>query len=50
LGSQHEHRNYFYREELEHYQHDGFLTRCDCAWSRDQEGKSYVQHEMLEER
>jgi sulfite reductase (NADPH) flavoprotein alpha-component len=27
---------------------DGFLTRLDCAWSRDQAGKSYVQHKMLE--
>src|SRR5256885_5846904 len=42
FGSQHKHCNYFYREELEEYQRDGFLTRCDCAWSRDQEGKSYV--------
>jgi sulfite reductase (NADPH) flavoprotein alpha-component len=48
FGSQHQHCNYFYREELERYQRDGFLTRCDCAWSRDQEGKSYVQHKMLE--
>lgn len=48
FGSQHAHCNYFYREELEQYQRDGFLTRCDCAWSRDQEGKSYVQHKMLE--
>jgi sulfite reductase (NADPH) flavoprotein alpha-component len=48
FGSQHQHCNYFYREELEEYQRDGFLTRCDCAWSRDQEGKSYVQHKMLE--
>jgi len=48
FGSQHEHCNYFYRDELEQYQRDGFLTRCDCAWSRDQAGKSYVQHRMLE--
>jgi sulfite reductase (NADPH) flavoprotein alpha-component len=48
FGSQHAHCNYFYREELEQYQRDGFLSRCDCAWSRDQEGKSYVQHKMLE--
>ena len=27
---------------------DGSLTRCDCAWSRDQADKSYVQHKMLE--
>ncbi len=48
FGSQHQHCNYFYREELEQEQRDGFLTRCDCAWSRDQAGKSYVQHKMLE--
>jgi sulfite reductase (NADPH) flavoprotein alpha-component len=28
-------------------QSDGFLT-LSCAWSRDQAGKSYVQHKMLE--
>lgn len=27
---------------------DGLLTRLDCAWSRDQVDKSYVQHKMLE--
>src|SRR5437016_11981374 len=47
FGSQHEHCNYFYKEELEQYQRDGHL-RCDCAWSRDQAGKSYVQNKMLE--
>jgi sulfite reductase (NADPH) flavoprotein alpha-component len=48
FGSQHEHCNYFYRDELEQYQREGLLTRCDCAWSRDQASKSYVQHKMLE--
>jgi sulfite reductase (NADPH) flavoprotein alpha-component len=48
FGSQHQHCNYFYREELEGLKRDGILTRLDCAWSRDQEGKSYVQHKMLE--
>jgi sulfite reductase (NADPH) flavoprotein alpha-component len=47
FGSQHEHCNYFYREELEQYQRDGLL-RCECAWSRDQAGKSYVQSKMAE--
>src|SRR2546430_3336229 len=47
FGSQHEHCNYFYRDELDQYQRDGHL-RCDCAWSRDQAGKSYVQNKMLE--
>ena len=48
FGSQHEHCNYFYREELAQLKSDGVLTRLDCAWSRDQAGKSYVQHKMLE--
>ena len=48
FGSQHEHCNYFYRDELEQYQRDGFLSRCDCAWSRDQANKTYVQTKMLE--
>ena len=48
FGSQHQHCNYFYREELEGYQRDGLLNRCDCAWSRDQADKSYVQHKILE--
>ncbi len=48
FGSQHQHCNYFYEEELDELKRDGVLTRLDCAWSRDQEGKSYVQHKMLE--
>jgi sulfite reductase (NADPH) flavoprotein alpha-component len=47
FGSQHQHCNYFYREELENYQREKFLARCDCAWSRDSADKSYVQHKML---
>jgi sulfite reductase (NADPH) flavoprotein alpha-component len=47
FGSQHEHCNYFYREELEAMKNDGILAHLDCAWSRDQAGKSYVQHKML---
>jgi sulfite reductase (NADPH) flavoprotein alpha-component len=48
FGSQHEHCNYFYKEELDELKRDGVLTRLECAWSRDQAGKSYVQHKMLE--
>ena len=47
FGSQHEHCNYFYKEELEEMKRDGF-SRLDLAWSRDQAAKSYVQNEMLE--
>jgi sulfite reductase (NADPH) flavoprotein alpha-component len=47
FGSQHKHCNYFYEDELEKMKSDGFLTRLDCAWSRDSAEKSYVQHKML---
>src|SRR6195256_2585698 len=47
FGSQHAHCNYFYKEGLEKMQRDGFLSRLDCAWSRDQADKAYVQHKML---
>lgn len=48
FGSQHQHCNYFYKEEFDELKRDGILTRLDCAWSRDQADKSYVQHKMLE--
>jgi len=48
FGSQHEHCNYFYKEELAELKRDGLLSRLDCAWSRDQADKSYVQNKMLE--
>lgn len=47
FGSQHQHYNYFYKDELEKMKSDGSLTRFDCAWSRDSTEKSYVQHKML---
>jgi sulfite reductase (NADPH) flavoprotein alpha-component len=48
FGSQKASCNYFYREEFEEYQRDGFLTRLDLAWSRDQEKKVYVQDLMTQ--
>jgi sulfite reductase (NADPH) flavoprotein alpha-component len=47
FGSQHEHCNYFYKDELEKMKSDGILT-LDCAWSRDSAAKTYVQTKMLE--
>jgi sulfite reductase (NADPH) flavoprotein alpha-component len=40
--------DYLYREELESMRADGHLTRLDTAFSRDQEGKIYVQDRMME--
>lgn len=48
FGSQHENCNFFYEDELNEFKRDGILNRLDCAWSRDQANKSYVQHKMLE--
>ncbi len=48
FGAQHEKCDYAYGEEFEQLKQDGFLTRLDCAWSRDQAQKVYVQHKMLE--
>src|SRR6266403_4438685 len=48
FGSQKAACNYFYREEFDDMQKDGFLTRLDLAWSRDQEKKVYVQDRMIE--
>lgn len=48
FGSQKSACNYFYQEEFAQYQSDGFLTRLDLAWSRDQEQKVYVQDRMTQ--
>jgi sulfite reductase (NADPH) flavoprotein alpha-component len=41
--------DFLFEDELTGYRHDGLLTRLDLAFSRDQEGKIYVQHRMLEQ-
>jgi sulfite reductase (NADPH) flavoprotein alpha-component len=48
FGAQKQHCDFYYKEEFERFQKDGILTRFDCAWSRDQAHKIYVQHKMLE--
>ncbi|HEY2626659.1 MAG TPA: sulfite reductase subunit alpha [Candidatus Udaeobacter sp.] len=48
FGAQHESCDFAYGDEFETYQRKGILTRLDCAWSRDQREKIYVQHRMLE--
>jgi sulfite reductase (NADPH) flavoprotein alpha-component len=40
--------DFLYREELEAMKQDGFLTRLDTAFSRDQAQKIYVQDRMME--
>ena len=38
----------FYKDEFDAYLADGTLSRLDCAWSRDQAEKIYVQNKMIE--
>ncbi len=48
FGSQKAHCNYFYEDEFDQLKKDGALTRIDCAFSRDQAHKVYVQDRMME--
>ena len=48
FGAQREKYDYAYKEDWEKSIRDGVLTKLDCAWSRDQAHKIYVQHKMLE--
>jgi sulfite reductase (NADPH) flavoprotein alpha-component len=48
FGSQRERCDYFYKDEFDQLQADGFLTKMHCAFSRDQEHKIYVQTRMQE--
>jgi len=48
FGSQHQRCDFAYGDEFEAFKKEGLLTRLDCAWSRDQVGKIYVQHRMQE--
>jgi sulfite reductase (NADPH) flavoprotein alpha-component len=47
-GAQRKACDFAYAEDFNRFQRDGILTRLDCAWSRDQAHKIYVQHCMLE--
>ncbi len=47
-GAQRKACDFAYAEDFDRFQRDGLLTRFDCAWSRDQAHKIYVQHCMLE--
>ncbi|MBJ8348611.1 bifunctional nitrate reductase/sulfite reductase flavoprotein subunit alpha [Antrihabitans sp. YC2-6] len=48
FGEQHKATNFYYRSELENMFRDGFLTRLDLAFSRDQRERIYVQDRMIE--
>ena len=48
FGAQREKCDYAYEDDFAQFKRDGILTRLDCAWSRDQAKKIYVQHRMLD--
>lgn len=48
FGAQHASCDFAYGDEFTQLVKQGFLTRLDCAWSRDQAHKIYVQHKLLE--
>jgi sulfite reductase alpha subunit-like flavoprotein len=48
FGDRNEATDFLYREELEAMHQDGHLARLDTAFSRDRQGKVYVQDRMHE--
>ena len=48
FGAQREKCDYAYQEDWERFTREGLLTKLDCAWSRDQAHKIYVQHKLLD--
>ncbi|NBC69387.1 bifunctional nitrate reductase/sulfite reductase flavoprotein subunit alpha [Paenibacillus sacheonensis] len=48
FGEQRAASDFYYREELETLQQEGYLHRLETAFSRDQAEKIYVQHRMLQ--
>ncbi|MBY9078072.1 molybdopterin-dependent oxidoreductase [Paenibacillus sp. HN-1] len=48
FGEQHKGKDFYFEDELEELQSEGFLHRLVTAFSRDQSEKIYVQQRMLE--
>lgn len=48
FGEQRSQYDFYFKEELEVLQKNGYLHRLDTAFSRDQSEKIYVQHRMME--
>ncbi|WP_167759343.1 bifunctional nitrate reductase/sulfite reductase flavoprotein subunit alpha [Mycobacterium sp. PS03-16] len=48
FGDRHRSEHFYYREDLEDMVDDGFLTRLDLAFSRDQRQRVYVQHKLVD--
>ncbi|HEX5490627.1 MAG TPA: sulfite reductase subunit alpha [Candidatus Udaeobacter sp.] len=48
FGAQHVSCDFAYEEDFDTFMKEGILTRLDCAWSRDQGHKVYVQHKLAD--
>ncbi len=48
FGDRYAAHNFYYRDEVLDMFRDGFLSRLDLAFSRDQAERVYVQHRMIE--
>jgi sulfite reductase (NADPH) flavoprotein alpha-component len=48
FGAQHVSCDFAYEEDFDAFMKEGILTRLDCAWSRDQAQKVYVQHKLAD--
>jgi len=48
FGAQHVSCDFAYEEDFDAFMKAGILTRLDCAWSRDQAQKVYVQHKLAD--
>jgi sulfite reductase (NADPH) flavoprotein alpha-component len=48
FGAQRQKCDYAYKEDFARFKREGILTRLNCAWSRDQPYKVYVQHCLLQ--
>ena len=46
FGAQHQSCDFAYGDEFDVFKKEGLLTQLDCAWSRDQAEKDYVQHRL----
>ena len=48
FGERNADRDYYWRDEIEHWHADGKIERLDLAFSRDQPERIYVQHRLAE--
>lgn len=50
FGERHAAHDFYFRDEIEAWQHAGLLSHVDLAFSRDQAQRVYVQHRLHEQR